>query len=405
MLKYIESLIVTIPNVNKQACLELNGSNLIITGRNGSGKTSFIECIYKHSEKAAIDPEGYDVSSLVEKIAKLQGNIDKGFAGETAKSLHLLRLKEQLEDIKEINVKYCVSDQREKRRILKYYQAFRTAEIESPNRLPIFSFFLESNKERPNGRFFEELLTSVKIQHCIALASGELVDEAANLNAYLIKIEKDLQTLFEDGKLKLYFDYKEAKYYLLNNGVDKKTFQNLSSGHSSLLDIYTDIMISVIIWGLTPDDIEGIVFIDEIDAHLHVSLQKKVLSFFSKSFPKIQFIVSTHSPFVVTSVTDAVIYDLSTNESVTDVSYYSYDIILQELFGVDTVSTVLSGKLMELSRIINNLNIDNVNIAKNLIQNLSPSIKEMSDEARALINYATLKLRNFISEIDGGQNV
>lgn len=43
---------------------------------------------------------------------------------------------------------------------------------------------------------------------------------------------------------------------------------------------------------------EGVVLIDEIDAHLHVSWQQRIGFWLRKHFPKIQFIVSTHSPFV-----------------------------------------------------------------------------------------------------------
>ncbi len=43
--------------------------------------------------------------------------------------------------------------------------------------------------------------------------------------------------------------------------------------------------------------IEGIVLIDEVDLHLHIKLQKDILPQLIKLFPKVQFIVSSHSPF------------------------------------------------------------------------------------------------------------
>ena len=46
----------------------------------------------------------------------------------------------------------------------------------------------------------------------------------------------------------------------------------------------------------------GIVFIDELDAHLHPKWQKEVLPLLVKHFPSITFIVTTHSPFVVQSL-------------------------------------------------------------------------------------------------------
>lgn len=95
-------------------------------------------------------------------------------------------------------------------------------------------------------------------------------------------------------------------------------------------------------------EIKGIMLIDEIDAHLHVTLQKKVFSFFSNSFPNIQFIISTHSPFVVQSVSDALIYNLSTNEKLTDVSNYSYTAIIKGLLRESTNSENLDALLEEL---------------------------------------------------------
>ena len=45
------------------------------------------------------------------------------------------------------------------------------------------------------------------------------------------------------------------------------------------------------------ENISGIVLIDEIDSHLHSDLLKDVLPNLIKLFPKIQFIMSSHSPF------------------------------------------------------------------------------------------------------------
>jgi predicted ATPase len=49
---------------------------------------------------------------------------------------------------------------------------------------------------------------------------------------------------------------------------------------------------------------EGVVLIDEIDIHLHPSWQRKILTQLRQSFPKIQFVVTTHSPLVAASARD-----------------------------------------------------------------------------------------------------
>lgn len=46
----------------------------------------------------------------------------------------------------------------------------------------------------------------------------------------------------------------------------------------------------------------GVVLIDEVDMHLHPSWQQTVVNDLVKAFPKVQFIVTTHSPQVLTSV-------------------------------------------------------------------------------------------------------
>ncbi len=46
----------------------------------------------------------------------------------------------------------------------------------------------------------------------------------------------------------------------------------------------------------------GIVMVDEIDLHLHPHWQLKILDLLSRSLPKIQFIVTTHSPLLVGSM-------------------------------------------------------------------------------------------------------
>ena len=51
-----------------------------------------------------------------------------------------------------------------------------------------------------------------------------------------------------------------------------------------------------------PLESQAIVLIDEVDLHLHPSWQQRVLPDLIRTFPNAQFIVSTHSPQVLTTV-------------------------------------------------------------------------------------------------------
>lgn len=48
----------------------------------------------------------------------------------------------------------------------------------------------------------------------------------------------------------------------------------------------------------------------KIETHLHLELQKNIMSLLTTIFHNIQFIVTTHSPFILNSLDNVVIYDL-----------------------------------------------------------------------------------------------
>ncbi len=91
------------------------------------------------------------------------------------------------------------------------------------------------------------------------------------------------------------------------NIIDKRTsgtiipsLSGLSCGQSALFNIFSTIIryadYNNINNSIELSNISGIVIIDEIDLHLHTELQRIVLPKLIKLFPKVQFIITTHSP-------------------------------------------------------------------------------------------------------------
>lgn len=89
-----------------------------------------------------------------------------------------------------------------------------------------------------------------------------------------------------------------------NNENDKyKSFRKLPAGYKRLLNIVLDLAYrSYILSEGKSCDIKGLAIIDEIDLHLHPELEKVVLGGFMETFPNLQFVVSTHSPLVLTGI-------------------------------------------------------------------------------------------------------
>ncbi|MCL1981536.1 MAG: AAA family ATPase, partial [Clostridiales bacterium] len=115
-------------------------------------------------------------------------------------------------------------------------------------------------------------------------------------------------------------------------------FNEMADGYSAFLHIVIELMLRMENKASLTYDLPGIVLIDEIETHLHVKLQKKVLPFLTKMFPRIQFIVTTHSPFVITSLSDAVVYDLEKQISVEDMSAYSYEAVIEHYYDINMYS-------------------------------------------------------------------
>jgi predicted ATP-binding protein involved in virulence len=85
-----------------------------------------------------------------------------------------------------------------------------------------------------------------------------------------------------------------------------------------------------------------ILFLDEIDIHLHPVWQRKILPVVQKLFPNAQIFVSSHSPFVVASVSDAYVYQFRLENGVSRLETVeeskagsSYSLVLNDIFTID----------------------------------------------------------------------
>lgn len=91
----------------------------------------------------------------------------------------------------------------------------------------------------------------------------------------------------------------------------------MSSGEVALLCLFAELIKQADIVNHTCHDIEGIVLIDEVDKHLHITLQKDVLPSLIVMFPHLQFIVTSHSPFfsmgLAETIPDFITYDFDNN--------------------------------------------------------------------------------------------
>jgi len=117
----------------------------------------------------------------------------------------------------------------------------------------------------------------------------------------------------------------------------------MADGYTAFFDIYMELLMRFENGQNEVDyNTPAIVLIDEIETHLHVELQKRILPFLTRMFPNIQFIVATHSPFVITSLEKAIVYDLEKSTRFEgDLTDYSYTDIIEGYFDISECSAGL----------------------------------------------------------------
>ncbi|MBW5969080.1 AAA family ATPase, partial [Klebsiella variicola] len=249
---------------------------------------------------------------------------------------------------------------KEKSSIIRLFPAIREAKIKNDGRISSLDLLLneyekaqKNNSKIDAGTYFERYIVTLWNYALVSKGVGK-DDDSERVFKIIDSINKDLKALFEDDSIRMDFDLDKLKIFLLQDNKQPFGLDQLSSGFSSILAIYTDLLIKAELDKINKHEMKGIVLIDEIDAHLHVTLQKKVFSFFASSFPNMQFIVSTHSPFVIQSVSDAIVFNLSTLDAMGDLSLYSYSSIIKGMLGEDVSSDKLNSLVRELMILVEN---------------------------------------------------
>ena len=93
--------------------------------------------------------------------------------------------------------------------------------------------------------------------------------------------------------------------------------------------------------------------IDKIETHLHLELQKNIMPLLTTIFPNIQFVVTTHSPFILNSLENAVIYDLENHLLVENgMNNLPYEGIVEGYFRADRMSDTLKTKFEQYKKLV-----------------------------------------------------
>lgn len=343
--------------------------NLILTGKNGSGKTSVIEALAgyinnvftnsmfdREKENLNFDERWKDKAvqenESKAKIIELERliNNDKKALQESRKGLNV-RFNENAGDIMALTEKYHY--------ILAYYPADRVFQAEQPKHVEKVQLKNSYElTEYPREEFVKYLL-DLKMTEALARTNNK-VEKANEIDLWFANLDQLLKQIFEDETVKLEFDEETFEFHILQQGKEPFGFDTLSGGYQAVLDIVLDIMMRM--QHQTGRsfyfNLPGIVLIDEIETHLHLELQKNILPFLTKFFPNIQFVMTSHSPFILNSINNAVIYDLE-NQTLVEhgLGNVPYEGVVEGYFQVDKLSGTLREKFDRYKELVHKENL------------------------------------------------
>lgn len=296
--------------------------HLIITGKNGSGKTVLMNAVADFFEIIKND------TSVEKEDLYARVDVQSDFLGTIVEKYN----KGQF--------------------VIAFYQADRKVKMSEPKNptKPVYNKKGDV-KETATSQFLN-FLSDLKIQEALARNEKQTKD-ADEISAWFEGFESLMRQVYQDDHLTLEFNYRDYSFRICTEGKKFK-FTEVSDGFAAVLDIVADLILKM------QDDNsltrsyqkEGIVLIDEIETHLHLALQKVIMPLLTKVFPNIQFIITTHSPFVLSSMPNAVAYDLEHQEVLDNLTEYSYESLAEGYFGVKTESSYAEMQLATFKKLL-----------------------------------------------------
>ena len=382
--------------------------NLIITGKNGSGKTVLLNAIseflnYVKKQKNLHFLSFYDSLNYWQDYLRNAKNQEEHMQAQDQIKTYQKWIDSLYSkvDIQFVDVASIIEKYEKEDFILSFYQADRKIRMSEPKNptKPVYNKKGDV-KEIATAQFLN-FLSDLKIQEALARNEKQIKD-ADEINAWFVGFEDLLKQIFQDDNLKLKFNYKDYSFKICS-GEKMFKFTEVSDGFAAVLDIVADLILKMQESNsLTKNYLkEGIVLIDEIETHLHLGLQKIIMPLLTRIFPNIQFIITTHSPFILSSMPNAVAYDLEHKKPIEDLTNYSYESLAEGYFGVRAESSDVRHRLNRVKELLEKeeLSVSEIDTLKKYISDFDNIPEAVSPSL--IGEYLKLKLKyvNKIKEL------
>ena len=323
----------------------------IFTGENGSGKSTLLEILSFPGNSDKLTPK-IQVLNNTFVIPKFQldfilkkssgGIVEDRYTAEFTNG----RFQETHTSIKVIN-DYFSRIKNYPHAIFDYaffaYSGYRKLDqinvgaIQEINENPLSAALDFNNSTNP--QLLIQWIANTKTKEALSLAKKDQ-QKAAQYNNAIKRIERIINEITD---LPISFELEDNPLAVtILSGNTKLPFGVLPDGLKSIISWIADLLMRMdrLPWRDNIDifDRNFILFLDEIEVHLHPKWQRKILPVIQKLFKNAQIFVSTHSPFVIGSIDNAWVYKFEKQgpspSPILSEDAKSYRMILEEIFDI-----------------------------------------------------------------------
>lgn len=301
---------------------ETERKHLILTGKNGSGKTSLLEAMRDY---------------ILERQRQGMSHLDNDTSYKETRKI----IFPQTNSIPDITITFSKGLENFYNLVFVYIPAERIDFVQ-PKSIEAFEIYGKTLITNNASQDFLKYILNLYVQYLSAKDSERPEAEIKQYKAWFDRFTEALRGIYNCHELEIKPDMRKLEFLIVMPGREPFGLHQMSDGYKAFIEIYMELLMRFETNdGLVDYNQSAIAIIDEIEHHLHVELQKRALPFLTKMFPKVQFIVSTHSPFVISSLSNAVVYDLEKRERLDNPSYFSYETIVESFLGTDMYSEEL----------------------------------------------------------------
>lgn len=338
--------------------------HLILTGKNGSGKTSVLRAMKSYLQ-AINDGKLNNLNGIYREW--VQNSLQQYENAKTADERY--KCEKELERNQGFIKKYdkgvevffasmsdIVSLYANGEFITAYFAADRNSKIRRVHGAEDVKLAGSYSLDSDPSEILLKYMVHLKTQQSYARNEHD-ESTAIKIDAWFTRFENAFKVLLCNDSIRLIYDYKNYNFLIEQAGRNPYSFDELSDGYSAIIGIVADLILRMdrnwLLKGeLSQYDVEGVVLIDELETHLHVELQRKILPFLTEFFPRIQFIITTHSAYILNSISNACIYDLEKQVRFADLSSYSADEIAEGYFDAQNYSATMQDKILRYQHLV-----------------------------------------------------